>query len=134
MRLPSNPYLPSDLPGLVRQLNAVYQNIVRAVHPLYDTVEALVVQAITNGDTTHAPSADAVFDALAGKQATIADSGWIAPTLLNSWVNFGGGYSTVGYRKVGSLVTIRGLVKGGVTTDGTEIFTLPAGFRPPATV
>lgn len=64
MRLPSNPYLPSDLPGLVRQLNAVYQNIVRSVHSLYDTVEALVVQTITDGDSTHAPSGDAVFDAL----------------------------------------------------------------------
>ena len=30
-------------------------------------LDGLVVQAITDGDTTHAPSGDAVFDALAGK-------------------------------------------------------------------
>jgi hypothetical protein len=34
--------------------------------------DAVVVQTITNGDTTHAPSGDAVFDALAGKEPTIA--------------------------------------------------------------
>lgn len=33
---------------------------------------ALITQTITNGDTTHAPSGDAVFDALAGKEPTIA--------------------------------------------------------------
>lgn len=34
--------------------------------------DAVVVQTITNGDTTHAPSGDAVFDALAGKEPAIA--------------------------------------------------------------
>jgi len=34
---------------------------------LASTVSDLITQTITNGDTTHAPSGDAVFDALAGK-------------------------------------------------------------------
>lgn len=33
---------------------------------------ALITQTITNGDTAHAPSGDAVFDALAGKEPAIA--------------------------------------------------------------
>lgn len=33
---------------------------------------ALLTQTITNGDTTHAPSGDAVFDALAGKEPAIS--------------------------------------------------------------
>lgn len=32
---------------------------------------SLITQTITNGDTTHSPSGDAVFDALAGKEPTI---------------------------------------------------------------
>jgi tetrahydromethanopterin S-methyltransferase subunit B len=59
------------------------------------------------------------------------DSGesWIAPTLLNSWVNYGGVYAVAGYYKdpIG-LVHIKGLVKDGTT--GTAIFSLPAGYRP----
>lgn len=39
---------------------------------LASTVSSLITQTITNGDATHAPSGDAVFDALAGKEPTIA--------------------------------------------------------------
>src|SRR5690606_8022 len=39
---------------------------------LASTVSGLITQTITNGDTTHAPSGDAVFDALAGKADTSA--------------------------------------------------------------
>lgn len=54
---------------------------------------------------------------------------WIAPTLLNSWVNWGGVFSPVGYRKdENGLIYLRGLVKSG--TIGQPIFTLPAGYRP----
>jgi hypothetical protein len=56
-----------------------------------------------------------------------------APSLLNSWTNFGGAFMNVGYWKdaVG-IVHIRGTVKSG--TINTVIFQLPAGFRPSATV
>jgi hypothetical protein len=56
---------------------------------------------------------------------------WITPTLLNSWVPFGGSSPPAGaqYRKDGfGFVHLRGAVKNG--TVGTSIFTLPAGFRP----
>ena len=54
-----------------------------------------------------------------------------APTLLNSWVNFGAGYGPVKYWKgPDNMVHIGGLIKNGVTSEGTVIFTLPSGFRP----
>ncbi len=62
------------------------------------------------------------------------DSGWIAPTLLNSWTNFGAGFQTARYRRIGTQqVEIQGLVTGG-TGPASTVFTLPTGFRPPATL
>lgn len=56
---------------------------------------------------------------------------WIAPTLLNSWANYGGTASTAGYMKDNmGFVHLKGLVKTG--TPGTVLFTLPAGYRPGA--
>lgn len=57
------------------------------------------------------------------------DEAWVAPTLTNSWVNFGGGYENAGYYKDRhGIVHLRGLVKSGTTA--TAIFTLPTGYRP----
>jgi hypothetical protein len=55
---------------------------------------------------------------------------WIAPTLLNSWANFGAGYNTAGYRLniKTNKVELKGLVKSGSPTTST-IFTLPIGYR-----
>ncbi|ASU83593.1 hypothetical protein CDO52_13030 [Nocardiopsis gilva YIM 90087] len=56
---------------------------------------------------------------------------WTAPTLVNSWVNFGGTWQVAEYRKdLSGRVWIRGTIDGG--TAGTVAFTLPSGFRPPA--
>lgn len=53
---------------------------------------------------------------------------WTAPTLLNSWTNYGAGFQACQYRRVGDVVQIRGLIQSGTST----IFTMPTGFRPPA--
>jgi hypothetical protein len=58
------------------------------------------------------------------------DTGWITPTLLNSWVAYGSAWSTPAYRKIGNVVYIKGLIKGGTITTGTTLFTLPVGYRP----
>lgn len=52
---------------------------------------------------------------------------WQAPTLLNSWVNFGGSFATVAYyRDAVGIVHLKGRMKTG--TVGTIAFTLPAGY------
>lgn len=64
------------------------------------------------------------------------DSGWIAVSggvgFTNSWANAGGGEQDAEYRKIGNQVFIRGRITTG-STD-TAAFTLPTGYRPPATV
>lgn len=62
-------------------------------------------------------------------KANSAIEAFIAPTLLNSWVNYGGAYETPGYYKDNfGIVHLRGLVKSG--TLSVAIFQLPAGYRP----
>lgn len=54
---------------------------------------------------------------------------FIAPTLLNSWVNFGSGFNDAGfYKDPFGIVHLRGLIKNG--TISAAAFTLPAGYRP----
>jgi hypothetical protein len=56
-----------------------------------------------------------------------------APTLLNSWVNFGAPHMVAGYAKSSNgQVFVRGLVKSG--SLGNAAFTLPVGYRPSATM
>jgi hypothetical protein len=57
----------------------------------------------------------------------LIDTGWIAPTLVNGWINYGGGFAPCGYRKIGNMVYLRGLLKNGTAN---LMFTLPAGYRP----
>jgi hypothetical protein len=56
---------------------------------------------------------------------------WTNITFNTGWVNFGAGYQTGQYRKVGDMVFLRGLV---VRTSGADanITTLPTLHRPPA--
>jgi hypothetical protein len=56
--------------------------------------------------------------------------GWTPVTFQNGWVNFDT-VRTVQYRKIGDVVTLRGVCKSGTVGYGTPIFTLPVGFRPP---
>jgi hypothetical protein len=63
--------------------------------------------------------------------ATTTQEAWTNLTLVNSWVSYGGTFATPGYRKNNfGEVELRGMVKSGVTTNGTVIATLPAGYRP----
>ena len=55
---------------------------------------------------------------------------WTPFTFQNNWVNYGGNYPPGGYRKIGDIVYLRGLIRNG-TLGGTIPFaTLPVGFRP----
>lgn len=64
----------------------------------------------------------------------VTPGAWIAPTLLNSWVDSGAPEEVAGYRKtLWGEVQLRGSIKNGTTTNGTTILTLPAGYRPAST-
>jgi hypothetical protein len=64
-----------------------------------------------------------------GPAGTLPTPPWIAPTFQNSWRAFAAGWSTPGYRKIGDIVYLRGMVTGG--TSPSTAFTLPAGYIPP---
>lgn len=56
---------------------------------------------------------------------------WTAPTLTNSWVNYGAPYDTAGYYKQNDgWVRLKGLIKNGSSATA-DMFTLPDGYRPP---
>lgn len=68
-------------------------------------------------------------------KADAAQADWTAPSLLNSWVNYGGEYAGAGYLKdTMGFVHMKGLIKSGTGTAGTVLFILPEGCRPAATV
>jgi hypothetical protein len=57
---------------------------------------------------------------------------WIAPTLLNGWVNTDTTtYNGVGfYKDEMGIVHLRGNIKSGTASAGTALFYLPVGYRP----
>lgn len=62
--------------------------------------------------------------------AIVNQEAWVAPSYLNSWVDYGGGvFAPAGYFKdKNGIVHLRGLMKAG--TCGAPAFTLPVGYRP----
>jgi hypothetical protein len=88
-------------------------------------------------DFPDAPTVGQVFDKWTWNgtmwelTAGVAPTAWTAVTFLNGWSNYGSGFQTMQYRKVGDIVYLRGFVKGG--TASTAVFALPVGYRPPAT-
>ncbi|MBK8434461.1 MAG: hypothetical protein IPL28_25625 [Chloroflexi bacterium] len=64
-----------------------------------------------------------------------ADSAWVTPTLLNSWVNYAGSptKSTAGYRLMpDGTVALKGVLKSGSSATAV-MFNLPAAYRPSET-
>lgn len=69
-----------------------------------------------------------------GRTAPTTGDGWQTPALIAPWVNYSGGgnFQTARYRRSGQELVIEGLItSGGTSVSGTSnVFTLPAGFRP----
>ena len=67
--------------------------------------------------------------------STLTEESWAAPSLQNSWADLGSPSQTARYRKdMNGIVHVQGTIASGTTTVGTLIFTLPAGYRPAATL
>jgi hypothetical protein len=76
----------------------------------------------------------ATYDLITGiVEADLTGYDWAAPSLLNSWVNFGAPFSNALYCRRGGVVRLKGVVKLGTISTGStgNIFVLPVGFRPP---
>lgn len=74
-----------------------------------------------------------VDEELSRLEATLSAPKFIAPTFSNNWTNYGGGYALAGFYSDGvGRVHLRGLIKAG--SGAGTIFSLPAGFRPSATL
>lgn len=90
-----------------------------------------VYVAPTLADGTPYPAAmwQAALDEVA-RLSALSVSGWTAVTLVNSWTNRAG-YGISSFKTLfGSTLFIVLNLAAGLQTNGTTIFTLPAGFRP----
>lgn len=78
---------------------------------------------------TSQASAEDVADAIIDNEDAIESV--TAPSLVNNWVNYGGGFEDSGYYKDNSeRVHLQGMIKNGTATT---ICTLPSGYRPDKT-
>jgi hypothetical protein len=71
----------------------------------------------------------------AGSRYTAEDASypqpWQAVTLLNSWVNHGGGNAEAQVRLRDPVtVDVVGMIQSGTISNGTVLFDLPSGFGP----
>jgi hypothetical protein len=58
---------------------------------------------------------------------------WTALPYATNFADFGGGYQAGQYRRVGDMAQVRGMLKKTTAWTPSEVmFTLPAGFQPPA--
>ena len=90
-----------------------------------------VVSGVSDAEIGYLASVTSDIQAQINTKAAAALGSVIAPTLGNSWVNFGLTFATAGYYKDNfGIVHLRGIVKSG--TIGTAIFTLDVGYRPVA--
>jgi hypothetical protein len=87
---------------------------------VWTTGHVFTTSEVVSAATLNAGVADSTF--------LYGDVAWTAAVLTATWVNSGAGYSVAAYRIAGNNVALRGRVNGG--TAGTQIFILPAGYRP----
>jgi Tfp pilus assembly protein PilV len=96
-----------------------------------NTASALGVQ----GSGIYARAGANSYWSLQASFHTVAGTTWTAPTLQNSWVNYGSGWTGAGYTKSpDGIVALQGLIRSGTVTSGTTIATLPSGYRPSETI
>ena len=74
-----------------------------------------------------------------GRMTAATGDAWVSPSLTSPWINYpgGGNYQPARYKKLADgLVVIEGLIaSNSVSVSGvSNVFTLPAGYRPTATL
>ncbi len=106
--------------------------VLAAGEPGVDTTTGVL--KIGDGSTAwlSLPTPYAAGSSLVPLQAAIIGTPWAAPPFTTGWQTYGGGYQNCGYRKIGDLVYLRGLLQATTGVTSTA-WTFPAGFRPPLT-
>ena len=108
--------------------NWIYADGVQLIfgsYPAKYDPEITVLEHISDGYPAPYAHKDLTLYSLSVK----SQQAWIAPTLLNGWVNFDITAASCQYMKDSmGFVHLKGLVKNGVI--GAVLFTLPVGYRP----
>lgn len=116
----------NNLSNRVRRLEKLPLKVYTATRVLYAGADGFPAE---DADLTYNDSTNTLT------VTNITVQAWQTPTLLNSWQNYGGAYDTSGYIKDPfGIVHLKGLIRFGTATIGTVLFTLPAGYRPGATL
>jgi len=126
-------FLPADVSTGIRNaidanpsLTGVRWRVSEGPYPLTSSPVCLLLQ-FRNGTAWNTVQAIDPTGRLLVQQA------WQAPTLLNSWVQYGLGFASAEYyRDTSGIVHLQGAVKNG--TINTTVFTLPIGYRPATNV
>jgi hypothetical protein len=73
-----------------------------------------------------------IESAWSGSAWVLDDTGWLVLPLANGWGSYTEleVYGPAGYRRIGDIVYLRGLIRNGGTGLGGVFATLPVGFRP----
>lgn len=96
------------------------------------TNEKAQISDLTAGVTEALQRVSVVEQKKAEKDAPLKAPEWITPTLLNTFTAYGGAFTPPRYYKdPNGIVHLQGLIRAGsVSTVGTPMFNLAAGYRP----
>jgi hypothetical protein len=120
------------IPGTLGVTGAITGNLTGNASGTAATVTGAAQTAITSVGTLTALTVSGAVsftkDMTATSGGALAIEAVIAPTLLNSWANLGGGVPAGYWKDAFGCVHIQGNVSMG--TSGTDFFVLPTGYRP----
>jgi N-acetylneuraminic acid mutarotase len=90
----------------------------------------LIKRHINDANGSVALSIDG-FNGNVSLEGFVISENYIAPTLLNNFTDYNGGFAPAGYYKDKlGIVHLHGLVNNAGNPNGLNIFVLPAGYRP----
>ncbi len=119
-----------DIDILTNSINSITTQLSENTQDISNLKTSKADNTDSNRTTTDKTVTGAINE-LNSVKASKTQENWIAPTLLNGWVNIGGVFDNTGYFKDSiGMVHLRGLLKSGTTNTNTVIFALPVGYKP----
>ena len=109
--------------GSVYDFNKEYEFEINIIDKLMNVTQSVTV-------TRGIPIIDIGEDDVIVNGDVTVNKSWQEIILTNEWENYGAGYQSAQYKKIGNQIFLRGLIRNG--SNNTIAFTLPSGYRPPA--